>query len=122
MTLIMAFAVFCIVVFGVTAGPAIYNARKIANKNKFLLEMKQRGTPEQRQRATQICQREENLLLKLLECEQAAMVLDVPDIRKKLEGSNIDVEELKRLLSDNSNDEVLNEYKRLVQSTVKEKK
>ena len=125
MTLVIAFAAFCIVVFGVTAGPALYknniNAKKLKERAEFLLEMRRFGTEDQKMRAEQIGLRDSDLHLKLLECEQAAMVLDVPGIREKLEGSNVDVEELKKLLSDSENDEVLNEYKRLIQNTTEEK-
>jgi TolA-binding protein len=126
MTLIIIFVMLCVVLGGAVAVPPIYKKlielKKEEDKNKFLLQMENKGSPEQRQRVKQLKMREENLKLKMLECEQAAEVLDSDDVRDKLKDSNIDVEELKKLLSDNSNDEVLKEYKALEQYLTKEKK
>jgi hypothetical protein len=111
-----------IVVICAAAGPPIYRkmieTSEEADKRKFLSRMERYGTLEQKERAKQIREREENIKLKLLECTQAAAILDSPEVRDKLEHSNIDVEELKRLLSDSSNDEVLKEFKQLEARTL----
>lgn len=115
MTLIAMLVLLGVIAFGAAVGPPMYKAKKISDRNKFLHKMITSGTPEQKERAHQICEREENLKLKLLEYEQASEVLDTPGIRRRLEDANVDVEELKRLLSGCTDDEILREYKLLEQ-------
>jgi len=123
MVLMLMVVLISVVVICAAAGPPIYRkmleTKDEADKRKFLSRMERCGTLEQQERAKQIREREENIKLKLLECEQAANILDSPEVRCKLESSNIDVEELKKLLSDSSNDEVLKEFKQLESSTLK---
>ncbi len=108
---------FVIFIVGVTTVPSALKKLKQEENDKFLAKIGLFGTDDQRQRAKQIQQREENKKLKLIEFEQAASILDSPEVRKKFEESNIDIEEMKRLLSGGSDDEILKEYKLLERKT-----
>ncbi len=108
---------FVVFIVGITAVPSALKKLKQEEKNKFLTEMEYNGSIEQKQRAKQIRQREGDKKLKLMEFEQAASILDSPEVRKKFEESNIDIEEMKRLLSGSSDDEILKEYKLLERKT-----
>lgn len=116
----MLFFLFSLVLIGSFIIPKIYKYLLEREKKQFLTKIEQNGSLDEKERVKLIKRRERDINLKLIEHEQAARILEVPSVRSKLEDVNINVEELKKLLCSEENDEVLQQYKLL--STGKEEK